>query len=227
MKERVMGYHVVITGATGMIGKGVLLECLASDDIKRITLISRSPIGITHGKIREILLKDFQQPGTALDTIGSPDACFHCMGVSALGLSEEAYTQLTFGVTAALADKMHALNPAMIFIYVSGTGTDSSEQGRVMWARVKGRTENYVLQKGFAKAVMFRPGLIIPEKGIKSRTSWYSVVYAILTPFFPLLKRSSSITTTTAIGQAMIQVLRHPVEKKHVENRDINALAKG
>jgi nucleoside-diphosphate-sugar epimerase len=219
-------FHVVITGATGMIGKGVLLECLASADIEKITLISRSPIGITHAKISEILLKDFQQPGTSLDDIGSPDACFHCMGVSALGLSEEAYTHLTFGVTAALADSMYALNPSMTFIYVSGTGTDSSAQGRVMWARVKGRAENYVLQKGFAKAVMFRPGLIIPEKGIKSRTNWYSVVYAILTPFFPLLKRSASITTTTAIGQAMIQVLRHPVAKTHVENRDINALAK-
>lgn len=220
-----MGIHVVITGSTGMIGKAVLLECLASDAVQQVTLINRSPIGFTDPKVKEILVNDFQNPGHALDQLHAVDACFHCMGVSALGLTEETYTQLTFGITAALADRMYTLNPGMVFIYVSGTGTDSTEAGRVMWARVKGRTENYVLKKGFAKALMFRPGLIIPEKGIKSRTNWYSVVYAIMTPFFPLLKRSAGITTTTRIGQAMIHAVMLPVDTVYLENRDINQLA--
>ncbi|MCG8698725.1 MAG: hypothetical protein MI922_11790, partial [Bacteroidales bacterium] len=138
------------------------------------------------------------------------------------------FSQLTFDITQKLADMCYQLNPSMTFNYVSGTGTDSSEKGRVMWARVKGRTENYVLNKGFEKSYMFRPGLIIPEKGIKSRTRLYNAVYVILWLFFPILKQMKSITTTTKVGLAMINSIKEPQKKlKHLENKDINQLADG
>jgi uncharacterized protein YbjT (DUF2867 family) len=220
-----MTYKVLITGSTGMIGKGVLLECLESDLIDRVTIINRSSVGITHPKLNEILLKDFEQIKTIKDKIGNPDACFHCMGVSAVGLSEEEYSRLTYNITVKLADAMYEINPSMVFIYVSGTGTDSSEKGRSMWARVKGRTENYVLKKGFGKAIMFRPGAIIPEKGIVSRTKLYRIIYILFTPLFPLMKRSKNVTTTTKIGIAMINTLKHENIGSHLENKEINQLA--
>jgi hypothetical protein len=146
------------------------------------------------------------------------------MGVSALGLDEAAYTKLTFDVTQALADAMYETNPDMVFSYVSGAGTDSSEKGRIMWARVKGRAENYVLNKGFKDAYAFRPGGILPEKGIKSKTGWYNFFYVVSRPFFPLLRRSKNITTTTKLGQAMINSVIQPQRLKHLENKDINGM---
>jgi nucleoside-diphosphate-sugar epimerase len=217
--------NVLITGSTGMIGKGVLLECLEDPDIKSVTLINRSPIDIQDEKINEVLLKDFEELETIQDQLGHLDACFHCMGVSAMGMSEEAYSKLTLDVTQKLADVCYAINPKMTFNYVSGTGTDSSEKGRIMWARVKGKAENYVLSKGFKKAYAFRPGFIIPEKGIQSRTKLYNNAYKILRPFFGLLRKMNSITTTTRIGKVMIRTINMTQTEQYLENPAINDLA--
>lgn len=219
--------RVLITGATGMVGKGVLLECLADDQIKTVVLLSRSQSDVKNDKIQEVILKDFEQIPTIKDKLGHLDACFHNMGVSAIGLSEEKYDQLTFGITKALVDVCFEINPQMVFNYVSGTGTDSSEKGRVMWARVKGKAENYILNKGFKQAYMFRPGMIIPEKGIKSKTGWYQAIYNVLRPLFPLFKQLKTITTTTKLGLAMIKTLTHSYHIQHLENQEINKIAEG
>jgi len=208
-----------------MIGKGVLIECIEDPSIQKVTLINRSPIDIKHPKIHEILLKDFQELDTIKKDLGGIDACFHIMGVSAIGLSEESYSKLTYDITAKLADIMYEINPEMTFIYVSGTGTDSSEKGSIMWARVKGRAENHVLKKGFNKALMFRPGAIIPEKGTRSKVRAYRIIYALIRPFFPLMKKSNKITTTTKIGRAMIHSLSEKLEEVYFENPEINLLA--
>lgn len=217
--------NVLITGSTGMIGKGVLLECLKNEAIQKVWLLNRNTIGMDHAKIEEVLHPDFNDLNSIKNRFSKIDACFHCMGVSSIGMSEEQYSGLTYDVTRDIADICFGLNPQMTFIYVSGTGTDSTEKGRQMWARVKGRTENYVLNKGFGKALMFRPGAILPENGIRSKTKWYQLIYDIMRPFYPLLKKSKNITTTTKIGRAMINALQANVPGQHLENRDINYLA--
>jgi hypothetical protein len=198
-----------------------------SDKIDKITLINRVSVGIKHPRIHEVLLKDFSQIETVRNELGAFDACFHCMGVSALGMSEENYTQITYAITKKLADLMYELNPEMVLNYVSGICTDKTEKGRSMWARVKGKTENYILNKGFKDAYMIRLGAILPEKGIRSKTGWYNALYVILGPIFPLLKKSSNFITTTAFGQAMIKTMFYPQEKKYLENKDLNRLAAG
>lgn len=220
-----MGYTVLITGSTGMVGKGVLLECLDSPLVDKVKVLNRSSLDMQHAKLEEILLQDFTDPTPVADRFAGVDACFHCMGVSSIGMSEEDFSRLTYTVTAKLADAVYAQNTQAVFCYVSGTGTDESEQGRTMWARVKGRAENYVLAKGFRGAWMFRPGMIVPERGIRSRTNWYQWMYNITRPLFPLLKRLDSITTTTRIGHAMLQVLEQPPSSVYLENPAINRLA--
>lgn len=217
--------NVIITGSTGMVGKGVLLECLESSHIQKVLVVNRTSLSINHPKLEELILKDFTLVESVANSLKGYDACFHCMGVSAVGLSEEKYSLITYEMTKNLADILYKLNSKMTFIYVSGTGTDSSEKGRSMWARVKGKTENYILKKGFADAYMFRPGAIIPEKGIKSRTGWYNAAYVIMRPFFGWMKRSNKITTTTKIGHAMIQTILTPNDQKIVHNPEINELA--
>lgn len=216
---------VIITGSTGMVGKGVLLECLDDSRIGKVLVVNRKSIGINHTKLEEVLLSDFTQVATLRDQLEDYDACFYCMGVSAVGLNEEKYSAITYDTVKSFAEVLFELNPTMVFNYVSGTGTDSTEKGRSMWARVKGRSENFILNKGFGDAYAFRPGMIIPEKGIKSRTGWYNAIYLFLRPFFGLLKRSNKITTTTKIGMAMINSLYWPTDMKHLENPDINQLA--
>lgn len=216
---------VIITGSTGMVGKGVLLECLESSDIEKVLVVNRTSISLEHPKLEEMILKDFMLIETFADRLKGYDACFHCMGVSAVGLNEERYSLITYEMTKKLVNTLYGLHPKMTFIYVSGTGTDSSEKGRVMWARVKGKTENMILNTGFADAYMFRPGAIIPEKGIKSRTGWYNAIYFLMRPFFSMMKKSKKITTTTKIGIAMIQTLVKPVDVKILHNPEINELA--
>ncbi|MGI9550999.1 MAG: NAD-dependent epimerase/dehydratase family protein [Aurantibacter sp.] len=216
---------VIITGATGMVGKGVLLECLDSPKIAQVLVVNRNSLEMQHPKLEEILLSDFTQIASVSDKLVGYDACFFCMGVSAVGMGEEKYTAITYDTVKAFADVLINSNKEMVFNYVSGAGTDSSEKGRSMWARVKGRAENMVLNKGFNDAYAFRPGMIIPEKGIKSRTGWYNAIYVVMSPFFSMLKKSKNITTTTKIGLAMINTLFHPVDLKHLENQDINLLS--
>jgi hypothetical protein len=218
-------HKVLITGATGMVGKGVLLECLEDDSIEEIVLINRNPIGIEHSKIREILLKDFFQLESIQNQLPKLDACFHCMGISSAGVSELDFHKVTFDITKKLADVMFLNNPEMVMTYVSGAGTDATENGSIMWARVKGKTENYLLNKGFGAAYMFQPGAIVPEKGIKSRTPLYNAIYVITRPFFPIMKKMKNITTTTRLGQAMIATLKRDIDVNRISNQKINEIA--
>ncbi len=222
-----MGIRVIITGSTGMVGRGVLLECLESEGVEHILLVSRKPCDIAHQKISDIIHPDFSDLSSIREQLRGYDACFFCLGVSALGMSEERYSELTYSLTRRFAEAVHLMNPEAMFIYVSGAGTDSSERGKTMWARVKGMTENAVLSMGFHDAYAFRPGLILPEKGVKSRTTWYSAVYVLLKPLFPLLKKSESVTTTARVGQAMINAAMYGYDKKRLDNKDINILASG
>ncbi len=219
-------YNVIITGATGMVGKGVLLECLDHLIISQVLVINRTPLGLKHDKLKELLLDDFTQLETIKEQLAGYHACFFCLGTSAIGLSEERYTQITFNITKVFADILFDKNPDLVFNYVSGAGTDSTQSKRIMWARVKGKTENYVLNKGFKDAYAFRPGMIIPLRGIKSKTGWYNAIYVVLRPFFGYFKKLDSVTTTTAIGNAMINSITANQELKHLENQDINVLAK-
>jgi len=217
---------VILTGSTGMVGKGVLLECMDDETVEEILLINRSPIDISHPKIKEILHQDFTNFSSIKAEFKDYDACFHCMGVSSAGISEETYYKLTFTISEALANAIYNVNHNVLFTYVSGAGTDSSEQGSSMWARVKGKTENYILNKGFKDAYAFRPGAILPERGVKSKTKLYNFFYVITKPIFPLLKRMKSVTTTSRIGRAMINLNNNPQSLKHLEGADINKIAK-
>lgn len=216
--------NVIITGSTGMVGKSVLLECIDDDRINEILVINRTTIGIQNKKLKEVLLPDFSKIASIKNELRGYDAIFHCMGISAVGLSEEKYTKITYDITKEIANLLFEINPEIQFNYVSGSGTDSTEKGRVMWTRVKGKTENYILNKGFKDAYMIRLGAILPEKGIQSKTKWYNIIYKIIKPFFPWLKKNKNIITTTNFGKAMIATLYYPQLSKHLNNKNLNAL---
>jgi len=216
---------VILTGATGMVGKGVLLECLDDNRVDQVLLVNRSPINISHPKIKEILHPDFTDFDSIQNDLKGFDACFHCMGVSSSGLSDATYFQLTYTFTEALVKTAYMANPNMLFIYVSGTGTDSSERSRTLWKRVKGKTENMIFSKRFGDAYAFRPGMIIPERGVKSKTKLYNLMYVLTRPFFPLFRKMKSVTTTINIGKAMLNLLDFPQELKLLEGNDINKIA--
>ena len=200
--------NVVLFGATGMVGAGALLECLADPRVAAVTAVTRSSIGRSHPKLREVLHQDFFVYDTLKDDFAGCDACFFCLGVSSIGMSEADYTRLTYDLTLAAARAMAAVNTRLTFCYVSGVGTDSTEQGRTMWARVKGRTENALLALPFKAAYMFRPGYIQPIGGVRSKTGWVQGAYSVLAPLYPVVHRllPQSTTTTANLGRAMIQV---------------------
>ncbi|MDC0584299.1 NAD-dependent epimerase/dehydratase family protein [Bacteroidales bacterium] len=216
---------VIITGTSGMVGKAVLIECIECKEVEEVLIINRNTINETSAKVKEVIHKDFSDFTPIKETLKGYDACFHCMGVSSVGMNEEKFSFYTYTMTNALVTILYELNHSMIFNYVSGTGTDSSEKGKIMWARVKGKTENRILNMGFKDAYAFRPGVILPEKGVKSKTGWYNFFYVILRPLFPLMKLSSSVITSSQIGKAMINVVLHPQELKHLENKDLGAIA--
>jgi uncharacterized protein YbjT (DUF2867 family) len=217
--------RTIITGATGMVGKGVLLECLDSPDVESVLVLARKQTGLKHEKLKEIILQDFYDLSTIEQDLIGYNACFFCLGVSAFGLNEEQYTKITYTLTLNLAEILLRYNPDMVFNYVSGEGTDSSEKGKSMWARVKGKTENAILNLGFRDAYAFRPGLIIPEKGVKSSTGWYNAIYTIMRPLFPWLKKQGFATTTIKVGKAMIRTVTDGFDKKYLGNKDINRIA--
>lgn len=207
-----------------MVGKGVLLECLDHPEVAEVLVINRSSIGMQHPKLKELIHKDFHNLRSVKEQLQGYNACFFCLGVSVAGMSEEKYTRLTYDLTTHFAETV--INPDMTFIYVSGSGTDSSEQGRMMWARVKGKTENALLNMPFRAAYMFRPGVILPKKGVKSKTGLYNFFYMLFRPLFPLMAKSSAVTDSIKVGKAMIAVAVDGSDKKHLENKDINELAK-
>jgi hypothetical protein len=210
-----------------MVGQGVLLECLDHPEVSAILAIGRSSCGIDHPKLREMLHQDFFDYSAVESELTGYDACFFCLGVSAAGMSEENYHRLTYELTLAAAETLARLNPSMTFCYVSGAGTDSSEGGRMMWARVKGKTENHLLKLPFKAAYMFRPGYIQPLKGIRSKTRLYQTFYTLGRPLYPAMKTlfPSYVTTTEKLGLAMIAVGLRGHTKTLLENRDINTLA--
>jgi len=217
---------VILFGATGMVGQGVLRECLLSSEVHNVLTVGRSATGQRDPKLSEIVPKDLGDLAPIEGELKGYDACFFCLGVSSAGMRETGYTRVTYDLTLTVARTLLKINPDMTFIYVSGTGTDSSEKGRSMWARVKGRTENDLLKLGFKRAYMFRPGYIQPLDGIRTKTRVYAVFYAILAPFYPLFKAivPQYVTTTRQVGRAMIQVALHGEAQTHLENRDINRL---
>ena len=218
----------IITGATGMVGKGVLLECLDHKEITEVLVIGRNPVDVQHPKLKELIHKDFSDFSNATSKLKGYGACFFCMGVSSVGMKEAEYKHLTYDLTLALAKELVQLNPDMTFNYVSGVGTDSTEKGKTMWARVKGKTENDLLSLGFKQAYMFRPGAILPLRGIKSRTKMYQFMYDYFTWLLKIVKTISpnSIVTTTQIGLAMINTVLKGYPEKIIHPKDILELSK-
>ncbi len=217
--------RVLLFGATGMVGQGVLRECLLDSQVESVLSIGRSASGVQDPKLRELIQRDLSDFSSMEDQLRGFDACFFCLGVSSAGLSEERYRRITFDITLAAARTLVKLNPNMTFIYVSGMGTDSTEHGRSMWARVKGQTENALLQL-FPSAYMFRPAGIVPLHGIKSRTPLYRIPYSVLGPILPWLHRRfpKYVTTTEQIGRAMLKVARQGAPQRILENSDINRI---
>jgi uncharacterized protein YbjT (DUF2867 family) len=220
---------IVLFGASGMIGSGVLLECMDSAEVESVLSVGRSSTGRSHVKLREIVHHELLDLAAIEDQLTGLDACFWCLGVSAAGLSEEAYRRITVDFTEAAAKTLLRLNPGIAMCFVSGAGTDSSEQGRAMWARVKGRAENLLLGMGFERATMFRPAFIQPLRGVVSKTRSYRVMYAVLKPFYPLLKLlfPRQVTTSVAVGRAMIRAAHEGSAKAILECWEINELAGG
>lgn len=215
---------VLIFGATGMVGQGVLLECLRSTDVVQITTLGRTGTESNDPRVTDIVRTDLTSYAGLEDRLRGIDACFFCLGVSSAGMKEPAYEHITFDITVAAAEFMAELNPGMTFMYVSGAGTDSTEHGAVMWARVKGRTENALLRLPL-HAYMFRPGIIQPLDGIRSKTAAYWLLYVIARPLLPLLRKllPNQIVTTRELGQAMLQVARRGYGKRVLETGDIRA----
>ncbi|MGD1893091.1 MAG: NAD-dependent epimerase/dehydratase family protein [Cyclobacteriaceae bacterium] len=218
---------VIITGATGMVGKGVLLECLDHESITEVLSISRRSVGISHPKLKELLHPDFSEFESAKEALQGYDACYACMGVSSAGMNETEYTRLTYDFTLALAKVLFNLNPSMAFTYVSGQGTDSTESSSTMWARVKGKTENDLLALGFQQAFMFRPGMIIPVKGVSPSSKLYRVVINNMTWLLKLLKylAPNSVVNTAQIGQAMIKITQSGYDKNIIAPTDFLQLS--
>jgi uncharacterized protein YbjT (DUF2867 family) len=218
--------QVIIFGATGMVGQGVLRECLVDPGIDRVLVVGRSPTGVRNAKLTEIIHADFTDYSAIEAQLTGFVACFFCLGVSSIGMSEERYRHLTYDITLAAATTLARLNPQMTFTYVTGTGTDSTEQGSRMWARIKGKTENDLLKLPFKAAFMFRPGVIQPLHGARSKTAWVQTVYDVSWPLWSVLRRLAPrlVTSTEQIGRGMIRVAREGYPRKVLEMEDINSL---
>ncbi|WP_158793099.1 NAD(P)H-binding protein [Granulicella sp. L60] len=216
--------NVILFGATGMVGQGVLRECLLDPTVQQVLSIVRKPTGQQHPKLRELAHADFFDYSDIESQLTGFDACLFSLGVSSAGMAEPQYTHLTYDLTLAAATTLAKLNPDMTFVYVSGAGTDSTEHGRAMWARVKGKTENDLLKLPFKAAYMLRPGFIQPLHGIRSKTRLYQTFYTLLNPIMPLLKSvfPKYINTTEQVGRAMLRVARDGYPKPILETPDIN-----
>jgi uncharacterized protein YbjT (DUF2867 family) len=218
--------NVILFGATGMVGQGVLRECLLDPCVELVVSIGRSTTGVSHPRLREIVHADLTNYAPIESQLSGFDACFFCLGISSAGMNEEEYSWVTYDITLRAAETLSRLNPGMTFVYVSGQGTDSSEHGRTMWARVKGRTENALLRLPFKAEFMFRPGIIVPRFGARSRTALYRIPYALTRPLLPFLLRAfpNQVLTTDEIGQAMLIAARRGAPKPILETADIRAL---
>jgi len=216
---------VLVFGATGMVGQGVLRECLLDPEVELVATVGRTATGMQNPKLREIVREDLQSYAGIEDQLTGFDACFFCLGVSSAGMKEADYERVTYDLTLAAAETLSRVNPGMTFIYVSGAGTDGTERGRIMWARVKGRTENALLRLPL-KAHMFRPGLIQPLDGIRSKTRAYRILYGLAKPLLPLLRWAlpNQVLSTRDVGRAMLAVAKKGYPERIMETRDIRAV---
>ena len=218
--------NVILFGATGMVGQGVLRECLLDPDVQQILSIVRASTNQQNPKFRELLHTDFFDYSSIEFQLAGFDACFFCLGVSSVGMTEQRYRHLTYDITIAAATTLARLNPGMVFTYVTGRGTDSSESGSLMWARIKGKTENDLLKLPFKAAYMFRPAGIQPLHGVRSKTGWVQAIYVATAPLLTFLNRVAPkyMTTSEQLGRAMIKVAREGYPKPVLESEDINRL---
>jgi len=219
--------RVVLFGGSGMLGQGVLRECLLDPEVERVVSVVRRATGTQHPKLREVVHADFHDFTSIAPQLTGLDACLFTLGVTSAGMSEQEYRRVTYDITMAAATMLLRLNPQLTFVFVSGAGTDSTERGRVMWARVKGAAENALLRMPFKGAYMFRPAAIQPLHGIRSRTTSYRIAYTVMSPVLPLLRRlfPQYLTTTETLGRAMIEVAKHGAPKQVLESKEINELA--
>lgn len=215
--------RVIVTGATGMVGEGVLHECLQHPEVERVLVVGRRACGVTHPKLTEIVFADLFDVSAFADRLQPYDACFFCLGSTSVGMDEAAYTRLTYELTIGMAEAMAARNPDMVFAYISAVGADATEKGKSMWARVKGRTENRLLRLPFKRAYMFRPGYIHPTKGLKRAHKYY----ALMSWMYPALRRlfPKHVVTLRELGQAMIAVARTGHDRSIVHSREMASLA--
>ena len=217
---------VVLFGATGMVGRSVLRECLLSPEVESVVAVGRKPVGQAHGKLQELVVADLFDLSGVEERLKGFDACFFCLGVSSAGMTEANYRRVTFDLTLSVAGALSRLNPGMTFVYVSGANTDSTGRGRTMWGRVKGETENALLRLPFKAAYMFRLGALLPLHGVRSRTPIYNFFYAVLGPLLPVFKAAfpNYITTSEQLGRAMIAAAGRGAPKPVLEVPDINSL---
>ncbi|QCR21253.1 NAD-dependent epimerase/dehydratase family protein [Pontibacter sp. SGAir0037] len=219
-----MKITAIITGATGMVGEGVLHECLHHPDVEQVLVINRRPCGITHPKLKEIIHHNFYNL-SAIETQLQPyNACFFCLGTSSIGMNEKDYHRVTYDLTMHVAETLAKLNPEMTFCYVSGAGTDGTEKGRLMWARVKGKTENHLRQLPFRQVYAFRPGFMKPTQGLKNTWKFYFAINWLYSPLRALFPKY--VSTLKELGLAMIQVVNNGYEKPVMEVQDIVIAAK-
>ncbi|PLZ03227.1 epimerase [Burkholderia sp. WAC0059] len=219
---------ILIYGATGMVGQGVLRECLRVADVELVQTVGRRETGIRHPKLREKVLPDLADSRAIEPDLAGFDACFFCLGVSSIGMSEADYARITYDLTMAVATPLARLNPQMTFICVTGAGTDSTERGRSMWARVKGRAENALQRLPFRAVYLFRPGAIEPLEGVRSKTRLYHAIYVLTKPLWPLLRLvlGERLVTTADMGQAMLEVARHGAATAVLEARELHVIAR-
>jgi uncharacterized protein YbjT (DUF2867 family) len=216
--------RVIITGSTGMVGEGVLFECLNSPHVEQVLVINRKPCGYTHAKLKEIIHTDFYDISPIANQLTGYNACFFCLGVSSVGMKEDEYFKKTYTLTLNFARVLAGVNPGVVFCYVSGANTDSTEKGRSMWARVKGKTENDLMKLPFKKVYAFRPGYMHPTKGLKNTLSaikYVSWMYPMMKVLFP-----NFVSTLADFGQAMIGVAKKEYPKSILEVKDIKSVAK-
>jgi len=218
-----MKIKAIVTGATGMVGEGVMHECLNHPDVDSVLVINRKTINIIHPKLKEIVHNNFFDFSGIENQLKGYNACFFCLGTTSVGKKEEQYKRITFDITKSVADVLVKHNPEMTFCYISGSGTDSSEKGKIMWARIKGQTENYILNLGFRQAFAFRPAIIEPTKGLKNTLrpyKYFSFLLPVIKTIFP-----RHICSLKEIGLAMINTVNKGYEKKVLEVKDIKILA--
>ncbi len=214
---------VIITGATGMVGEGVLLVCLENPAVSNVLIINRRPLGITHPKLKEIIHEDFHDLSPVAEHLAGYDACFFCLGVSSVGMKMDKYRKVTYDLTMHFGETVSRLNSDMVFIYVAGAGTDGSEQGKTVWARIKGKTENDLRKLTFRRVYGYRPGFIRPYKGQKRAHAFYTYINW----FFPVGKKLSPdyFNTMEELGLSMIRLVTHDYPKETICGKEITLLA--